>query len=92
MWVFFFVIILVMVGDFMNTVINIKVDKDVKNKADVILDRLGVNMSDAFEIFLRQIIRDNGVPNEFGADVLADMDWANDFIDEHIVAFRELAK
>ena len=44
--------------------INIMVDEDVKEKATEILDELGINMSTAISIYLRQIINKNGIPFE----------------------------
>jgi len=44
--------------------INIRTDDDVKRKAEQIFDELGLNMSTAINIFLRQAIRVNGIPFE----------------------------
>ena len=44
------------------TNINIRTDVDVKNKAEHIFEELGLNMSTAINIFLRQAIRKGGLP------------------------------
>lgn len=44
--------------------INIRTDKKVKNAAEKIFEALGINMSTAVNIFLRQTIRENGIPFE----------------------------
>ena len=47
-----------------NSNINIRVDGDVKNKAQDIFAALGMDMTTAVNIFLRQAIRKNGIPFE----------------------------
>ena len=42
--------------------INISVDSDVKNKAQEVFTALGLDMTSAINIFLRQAIRKNGIP------------------------------
>lgn len=44
------------------TNLNIKVDKDIKEKADRIYSELGMNMTTAINIFLRATIREYGIP------------------------------
>lgn len=44
------------------TNINIQTDSEVKSKAQEILSDLGLDMSTAFNIFLRQIINREGIP------------------------------
>ena len=42
--------------------LNIRTDKEIKAQAERIFDELGMNMSTAVNIFLRQAIRMNGMP------------------------------
>lgn len=42
--------------------INVRTDSEVKAAADKIFNDLGMNMSTAINIFLRQTIRENGLP------------------------------
>jgi len=51
-----------------NANINIRVDSDVKNKAQDVFSALGLDMTSAINIFLRQAIRKNGIPFELVAD------------------------
>lgn len=44
--------------------LNIRTDKDVKIAAERIFEELGMNMTTAVNIFLRQTIRENGIPFE----------------------------
>ena len=44
--------------------INIRVDSDIKNKAQDLFSDLGLDMTSAINIFLRQAIRKNGIPFE----------------------------
>lgn len=46
------------------TNLNIRTDKDVKLAAEKIFEELGLNMTTAVNIFLRQTIRENGIPFE----------------------------
>ena len=41
-----------------------RVDPDVKEQAEIILERLGIPMSNAVGIFLRQVVLQNGLPFE----------------------------
>jgi DNA-damage-inducible protein J len=42
--------------------VSFRVDKDVKNQADRLFAELGLNMTTAFNIFLRQSIREGSIP------------------------------
>ena len=47
-----------------STNLNIRTDKEVKAAAEKIFEKLGLNMTTAVNIFLRQTIRENGIPFE----------------------------
>ena len=51
------------------TKINFQVDTDVKNQSEAIFSQLGLNLSTALNIFLRQAIRENGIPFEVKLNV-----------------------
>ncbi len=42
--------------------LNIRTDKDVKEQAERLFAELGLNMSTAVNMFLRAVIRANGIP------------------------------
>lgn len=44
------------------TNLNIRTDKDIKETAEKIYSRLGLNMTTAINMFLRASIRENGIP------------------------------
>lgn len=46
------------------TNLNICIDKTVKENSEKVFEELGLNMSTAVNIFLRQVIRVNGIPFE----------------------------
>lgn len=47
----------------MSTVnLNIRVDEDVKRRAEAICQELGMNLSTAVNVFLRQTVRSGGIP------------------------------
>lgn len=52
-----------------STNLNIRTDKDVKLAAEKIFEELGLNMTTAVNIFLRQTIRENGIPFELKLNV-----------------------
>ena len=49
--------------------LNIRTDSEVKIAAEKIFDELGLTMSSAVNIFLRQTIRENGIPFALKLDV-----------------------
>ncbi len=51
------------------TNLNIRTDKNVKFAAEKLFEELGLNMTTAINIFLRQSIRENGIPFELKLDV-----------------------
>lgn len=44
--------------------IYIRIEPEVKEKAEAVLDKLGIPMSNAVSIFLRQVVMQNGLPFE----------------------------
>ena len=44
--------------------INIQVDSDVKKEATLVLTELGLSMSSAITLFLKQVVKRNGIPFE----------------------------
>lgn len=44
------------------TNISIRMDADLKTKADALFAELGMNLSTAFNIFVRQALREGGIP------------------------------
>ena len=51
-----------------NANINIRVDGNIKNRAQDVFSALGLDMTSAINIFLVQAIRKNGIPFELIAD------------------------
>ena len=42
--------------------VSFRIDTDIKNQADKLFSELGLNMTTAFNIFLRQAIREGSIP------------------------------
>ncbi len=42
--------------------VNIRIDDSLKEKAEKLFDELGLNMTTAFNIFIRQTVREGGIP------------------------------
>ncbi len=51
------------------TNINVRTDEDIKARCENLFESLGLNMSTAINIFLRQSLRVNGLPFEVKADI-----------------------
>jgi DNA-damage-inducible protein J len=61
------------------TNLNIRIDEDLKKQAEAIFTELGLNMSTALTVFLRQTVRYQGIPFEMrletpNAETLAAME------------------
>jgi len=64
------------------TNLNIRVDEDLKRKAEAVFSELGLSMSTAMNIFLRYSVRYGGIPFELriekpNAETLAAIDDVN---------------
>ena len=46
------------------TNLNIRIDAELKKQSEQIFNELGLNMSTALTVFLRQTVRSNGIPFE----------------------------
>ena len=44
------------------TNISIRIDGDIKKQADALFAELGMNISTAFDVFIRQALREGGIP------------------------------
>lgn len=42
--------------------LNVRVDRSIKEQSEVIFEKLGINMTSAINMFLRQTIREQGLP------------------------------
>jgi len=42
--------------------INIRIDEELKRKSEEILDEIGLGMTAALTIFLKAVVRNNGIP------------------------------
>jgi len=48
--------------------VNIRIDDDLKEKADSLFDELGLNMTTAFNMFIKTAIRQQGIPFDLSLD------------------------
>lgn len=48
--------------------VSFRIDSDLKEQADTLFSALGLNMTTAFNIFLRQAVREGGIPFEITLD------------------------
>ena len=57
-------------GDNMTTTnLNMRIDKDTKEQAEIIFSELGLNMTTAVNMFLKTAIRENGIPFKLKLDI-----------------------
>lgn len=82
-----------------NVNVTIRVDKDVKKQAEVLFNDLGLNLSSAINMFLRQAIADQAIP--FKPAKKQEMKYASrselmkaaeEAYNEHPNLYKELAK
>jgi DNA-damage-inducible protein J len=64
--------------------LNIRVDDAVKHKAEAVFAELGMSLSTATTIFLKQVIRCNGIPFDLRLDPF--------YSEANMAALREAAK
>lgn len=48
--------------------INIRIDEDLKDKSEMVLEDMGLNMTTAFKIFLKEVVRSHSIPFKIKAD------------------------
>jgi len=48
--------------------VNIRIDDTLKEKAETLFDELGLNMTTAFTIFVKEAVRRRGIPFEVTLD------------------------
>lgn len=80
-----------------NSSMNIRMDKEIKQQAQQIFSALGMDMTTAINVFLRQAIRCNGFPFELRLDfVNAEthevMELSQKLIDKNKEAYEVLSK
>jgi len=47
-----------------DTRVTVRVDKDLKERAELLFERLGMNMSTALNVFLRKAVEESAIPFE----------------------------
>lgn len=52
----------------MTATINVKTDSELKKQAEALFADLGMNMTTALNVFLRQAVRENRIPFEISRD------------------------
>ena len=51
------------------TNLNVRIDAELKKQSEQIFNELGLNMSTALTVFLRQTVRSNGIPFEMRLNI-----------------------
>ena len=51
-----------------NTTITIRMDENLKKQAEQIFDEMGMNMTTAFTVFTKAVVRQHRIPFEISAD------------------------
>lgn len=47
-----------------NTSITVRIDEDLKKEADIFFDELGMSLTTAFNVFVKQCLREQRIPFE----------------------------
>ena len=67
--------------------INIRMDEDLKQKFDAMCKELGLNMTTAFTVFAKAVVRQQGIPFEISkypnAEMLAAMQETEQILSEY---------
>ena len=50
------------------TNVNIRMDQDIKDRAEILFGEMGMSMTTAFNIFVRQVLRQGKIPFEISVD------------------------
>ncbi|MBO7658701.1 MAG: type II toxin-antitoxin system RelB/DinJ family antitoxin [Clostridia bacterium] len=81
------------------TNLNVRIDEDLKKRAEQLFADLGLNMSSAITVFLRSSVDYNGIPFEIRktnrAGTVSDdeiLSLSKSLIDKNRQAYEELAK
>ena len=81
------------------TNLNVRIDEDLKKRAEQLFAELGLNMSSAIKVFLRSSVDYNGIPFEIRktnrAGTVSDdeiLSLSKSLIDKNRQAYEELAK
>ena len=53
----------------MTSTITVRVDENVKKEAGIVFKNIGLDMSTAINVYLKQVIRSNGIPFPLSADI-----------------------
>ena len=74
-----------MVTKVKKTTIQVRIDEATKNKAAAVLNNLGMDTSTAINVFLRQVIAENGLPFQpkqpaFNSETLAAIQEADEMV------------
>lgn len=48
--------------------ISLRVENELKSDAERVFDEIGMSMSTAITIFLKRVVRENGIPFDVSAD------------------------
>ncbi len=51
------------------TTINIRLDENLKDESEIILENMGLNMTTAFKIFLKEVVRSHSIPFKIKSDL-----------------------
>ena len=53
----------------MSSTITVRVDEKIKKEAGTVLKNIGMDMSTAIIVYLKQVIRNNGIPFALSAEI-----------------------
>lgn len=66
----------------------VRIEPDIKKRAEAVLGNIGLSMSDAVNLFCRQIIFQNGIPFDLKSEFPPELDassWTEDEVTEKVM-------
>ena len=67
------------------TLVNIRIDEDIKKEMEELCKELGITISAAFNIFARKMIRENGIPFEVSIEKTYEDSYLEDVFDTETI-------
>lgn len=74
------------------TNINVRLDDNVKQEAEILFDKLGMTISGAVNVFFRQAIREQAIPFSISAKTAGDEKYNEYFTPQNIESIIRSAK
>jgi DNA-damage-inducible protein J len=72
--------------------VNIRMDDDLKLRADALFDELGMSITTAFLIFVKQSLRERGIPFAISANAASHRPVTDEVLVEKVAALERISE